>query len=42
MFYFMEDFDTANHADESTPFSTNLNHKQVVEKLEISSSDLFT
>ena len=42
MFYFMEDFEIANYADDSTPFSAKLNHKSVVEELEISSSVLFT
>ena len=42
MFYFMEDFKFANYADDSTPFSVKLNHKSVVEELEISSSVLFT
>ena len=34
MFYFMEDFEIANYADDSTPFSAKLNHKSVVEELE--------
>ena len=42
MFYFMEDFEIANYADDSTPFSAKLNHKSVAEELEISSSVLFT
>ena len=42
MFYLMEDFEIANYADGSTPFSAILNHKPVVEELEISSSVLFT
>ena len=42
MFYFMEDFEIANYADDSTPFSAKLDHKSVVEELEISSSVLFT
>ena len=42
MFYFMEDFEIANCADDSTPFSAKLNHKSVAEELEISSSVLFT
>ena len=33
MFYFMEDFEIANYADDSTPFSAKLNHKSVVDKL---------
>ena len=41
-FYSMDDFEMANYADDSTPFSAKLNHKSVVEKLEISSSALFT
>ena len=41
-FYFMDDFEIANYADDSTPFSAKLNHKSVVEKLEISPSALFT
>ena len=42
MFYFMEDFKITNYADDSTPFGAKLNHKSVVEELEISSSVLFT
>ena len=42
MFYFMEDFEIANYADDSTPFSAKLNRKSVVEELQISSSVLFT
>ena len=42
MFYFMEGFEMANYADDSTPFTAKLNHKSVVEELEISSSVLFT
>ena len=42
MFYFMEDFEIANYADNLTPFSAKLNHESVVEELEISSSVLFT
>ena len=42
MFYFMEDFEIANYADNLTPFSAKLNHKLVVEELETSSSVLFT
>ena len=41
MFYFMEDFEIVNDADDSTPFSAKLNHKLVVEELEISSPVLF-
>ena len=42
MFYFMEDFEIANYADDSTPFSAKINHELVVEELEVSSSILFT
>ena len=42
MFYFMEDFEIANYADNLSPFSAKLNHESVVEELEISSSVLFT
>ena len=42
MFYFMEDFKIANYADDSTSFNAKLNHKSVVEELDISSSVLFT
>ena len=41
MFYFMADFEIANYADDSTPFSAKGNHKSVQE-LEVSSSILFT
>ena len=42
MFYFMEDFEIENYADDSTPFSAKINHELVVEELEVSSSVLFT
>ena len=42
MFYFMEDYEIANYADDSTPFSTKPDHKSVVQELEVSSSILFT
>ena len=35
MFYFMEDFEIANDADDSTPFSAKINHELVVEELEV-------
>ena len=41
MFYFMEDFEIASYADDSTPFSSKLECKSVIEELEISSSILF-
>ena len=41
MFCFMEEFEIANYADGSTPFSAKLNHKSVVEELEIPLSVLF-
>ena len=42
MFYFMADFEIANYADVSTPFSAKSNHKSVVQESEVSSSNLFT
>ena len=42
MFYFMEDYEIANYADDSTPFSAKLDHKSVVQELEVSSLILFT
>ena len=42
MFYFMVDFEIGNYADESTPFSSELDVRSVVDELEISSSNLFT
>ena len=41
MFYFMENFEIANYADDSTPFSAKSNHKLVLDELETSSSILF-
>ena len=38
----MKDFEIANYPDGSIPFSTKINHKSVVEELEISSSVLLT
>ena len=42
MFYLKEDFKIANCQDVSTPFSAKLNHKLVVEELEILSTVLLT
>ena len=42
IFYFIEDFETANYADDLTPFNAKLNHQSVVEELKILSSVLFT
>ena len=42
MFYFMKDYEIANYADDSTPFSAKPDHKSVVQELEVSSSILFT
>ena len=42
MFSFMEDYEIANYADDSTPFSAKPDHKSVVQELEVSSSILFT
>ena len=42
LFYLMEDFEIENYADDSTSFNAKLNHKSVVEELQISSSVLFT
>ena len=41
MLYFMEGFEIANYADESTPFRSKLNHKSAAEELEILSSVWF-
>ena len=42
MFYFMEDYEIANYADDSTPFCTKPDHKSVIQELEVLSSILFT
>ena len=41
MFYFLENYELANYADDSTPYSAKRNHKLVIEELETSSSILF-
>ena len=41
MFYFLEDFDTANYADDSTPYSGAKSAEFVVSNLEQSSTILF-
>ena len=41
MFYFLEDFDISNYADDSTPYNADKNIEFVVNKLECSSSILF-
>ena len=35
MFYFMEDYEITNYADDSTPFSAKPDHKSVVQELEL-------
>ena len=40
MFYFLEDFDIANSADESTPYNADKNVESVVNNFEYSSSIL--
>ena len=41
MFYFLENYELANYADDSTPYSTKRNDKLVIEEIETSSSILF-
>ena len=41
MFYFLEDFDITNYADDSTPYTANKNIAFVVNNLEHSSSIVF-
>ena len=41
MFYFLEGFDIANYADDSTPYCAGKNAKSVVNNLEQSSTNLF-
>ena len=41
MFYFFEDFDIANYADDSTPYCAGKTGKFVVNNLEQSSTILF-
>ena len=41
MFYFLEDYDIANYADDSTPHNADKNVESVVNNLEHSSSILF-
>ena len=41
MFYFLEDYDIANYADDSTPYNAENNVQSVVNNLEHSSSILF-
>ena len=41
MFYFLDEYDIANYADDSTPFSAKENHELVIKDLESSSSCLF-
>ena len=41
MFYFLEDFDIANYADDSTPHNSDKNIELVVNNLKHSSSILF-
>ena len=41
MFYFLDDYEIANYADDSTPFSAQCSHQAVIEDLEKSSAILF-
>ena len=41
MFYFLEDYDIANYADDSIPYNADKNVESVVNNLEHSSSVLF-
>ena len=41
MFYFLENYEIANYADDSTPFTAQRNHNLVIQELEKSSSILF-
>ena len=41
MFYFLEDYDIVNYADDSTPYNADKNVESVVNNLEHSSSILF-
>ena len=41
MFYFLEDYDIANYADDSTPYNADKNVESVVNNLEHSLSILF-
>ena len=41
MFYFLEEYEIANYADDSTPFCAGKNHEVVIETLEQSSTILF-
>ena len=41
MFYFLGDYEIANYADDTTPYSAQRNHQFVIEELEKSSAILF-
>ena len=41
MFYFLKDYEIANYADDTTPYSAQRNHQFVIEELEKSSAILF-
>ena len=41
MFYFLKDYEIANHADGTTPGSAQRNHQFVIKELENSSAILF-
>ena len=41
MFFFLENYEIANYADDSTPFSAKCSHQAVIEDLEKSSAILF-
>ena len=41
MFYFLENYEIANYADDTTPYSAQRNHQFVIEELEKSSAILF-
>ena len=41
MFYFLEDYEISNYADDTTPYSAQRNHQFVIEELEKSFAILF-
>ena len=41
MFYFLEDYEIVNYADDTTPYSAQRTHRFVIEELEKSSAILF-
>ena len=42
MFYDIDEYDIASYADDNTPYTSDLNLKEVIQKLELTTNNLLT